>query len=328
MVQYGEGEQKSLQSVCDIISKPQKWEQAIELMCQSVAWDGMLARMGGTLLHWKERELASTMSTMARFLRPFSTPAIAAATRSSTCDPVTALEKSTTYIVLPADRVGVLSPLLRLWIGTFIRVAQRSGSGTPLHLICDEAGSSLGKMDEIAKALLVGRSAGIRLQLYYQDMGELNALWPNGASQTLLANTNRVFFGVNDVETAKYVNQRLDKETIVVGSGGTTQTTSRQPSQQGGNTYSYSSTTSNNWQFQARELLQVGEVLALDERVAITFTPGAPPIWTRLLRYYENDFGQPTGPGPLKMALDAACLFLPAAMLAAWFTAALFYHMF
>ena len=29
-------------------------------------------------------------------------------------------------------------------------------------------------------------------------------------------------------------------------------------------------------------------MLALDKRTAITFTPGVPPIWTTLVRYYEE----------------------------------------
>ena len=37
-----------------------------------------------------------------------------------------------------------------------------------------------------------------------------------------------------------------------------------------------------------RKLLKPEEVLALDKRIAITFTPGVPPIWTTLVRYYEE----------------------------------------
>ena len=122
VVQYAEEHNKSLQSLCDIVSNPTKWEKAIELMCASDAWDGMLARMGGSLTHLKDRELASTMSTMVRFLRFLSTPAIAASTRTSTFDPSDLLKKKmTVYLVLPPERVSSLSPLLRLWIGALLR---------------------------------------------------------------------------------------------------------------------------------------------------------------------------------------------------------------
>jgi hypothetical protein len=40
-------------------------------------------------------------------------------------------------------------------------------------------------------------------------------------------------------------------------------------------------------------LLKPEEILALDERVALTFVQGLPPIWTRLERYYEGRVGPP-----------------------------------
>ena len=70
------------------------------------------------------------------------------------------------------------------------------------------------------------------------------------------------------------------------------------------------------------------EVIGLHPRVALTFTPGRPPISTWLTRYYENDFGAPTGLSPAKMIFDTACVFLSSAMLAALWTAGLFYHWF
>src|SRR5580704_50078 len=43
-----------------------------------------------------------------------------------------------------------------------------------------------------------------------------------------------------------------------------------------------------NWTQQARRLLKPEEVTALSSRVAITFTPGVPPLRTTLMRYYEE----------------------------------------
>ena len=90
-----------------------------------------------------------------------------------------------------------------------------------VNFICDEA-SSLGRMEQICDVLAIGRGYGIRMQLYYQDLGQIRKCWPDGADQTLLANTTQVFFGVNDQATAEYVSNRLGEQTIVVASGGTT----------------------------------------------------------------------------------------------------------
>jgi type IV secretion system protein VirD4 len=292
VVQFGEDEHKSLQTVCDIVSNPDKWQKAIELMCASDAWQGMLARMGGNLAHLKERELASTMSTISRFLRFLSTPAIAASTRTSSFDPAEIHSgKFTAYLVLPTERASALSPLLRLWIGTFLRAVVRGGlqEKRKIHFICDEA-NKLGKMDQISDALTVGRGFGLRMQLYYQDIGEVKKCWPDGAETTLMANVTQVYFGTADNETAKLVSERLGEETIIVTSGGTSTGTTHQGGDQGQRSTSYSTNSSDNWAQQGRRLLKPEEVMALPDRIAITFTPGVAPICSRLVRYYEEDF--------------------------------------
>jgi type IV secretion system protein VirD4 len=195
---------------------------------------------------------------------------------------------------------------------------------TKVHFILDEA-ASLGHMDALDDAVDKFRGYGVRLQLYYQSLGQLKRCWPDGQDQTLLSNTTQVFFGTNDQQTAEYVSNRLGEETIIVASGGTSSGTSRSGKEGG---YSYSTNTNSNWQQLGRKLLKPEEVAGLDPRVAITFTPGAPPIWTWLVRYYEKGFGLPVGLGSGKMAFDTACLFLAAAMLAVMWTAGLYYGTF
>jgi len=294
-VLMAEGESKSLQKVADIASNPDTWQRAVEGMCGSPAYDGMLSRMGGQLLHLKDRELASTMTTLARFLRPLSTPAIAASTRASTFNPADLLKgKMTVYLILPPERVSALSAILRLWMGTFLRTVMKGGlqERTRIHVICDEA-AQLGNMRQICDALTVGRGFGLNMQLYYQDLGQLKHTWPDGQDLTLLANCNQIFFAVNDNETAKYVSERIGKGTIWVHNTGTGTSTTRQTSRSntGGSTsFSYSCSGNDSYQQAARELLQPSEVIALPQRVALVAIPGFPPIWTRMIRYYEPEF--------------------------------------
>jgi type IV secretion system protein VirD4 len=158
-----------------------------------------------------------------------------------------------------------------------------------VDFILDEA-ASLGHMEAIDDAVDKYRGYGIRLQFYYQSMGQLKRCFPEGQDQTLLSNTTQVFFGVNDNTTADYVSARLGEGTIVVRSGGTSGGSSRQQSYGGQQQVSsgQSSNWSENWQQQVRKVLKPEEVMALDPRQAITCTPGVPPILTSLLRYYEE----------------------------------------
>jgi type IV secretion system protein VirD4 len=331
VVGFAEDGDKSLQSVRALLTNPEKMQAAIKLMCESDAWEGMLSRLGHQLTHFKDKELGSTLTTTNRFLRFLDTIAISESTRQSSFNPADLLTgKMTVYLILPPEHMRAQSPLLRLWIGSMLRAVVKGGlqETTRVHFVLDEA-ASFGHMDALDDAVDKFRGYGVRLQLYYQSLGQLQKCWPEGRDQTLLSNTTQVFFGVNDQQTAEYVSNRLGEETIIVASGGTSTSVSRQSSQQGGNgSASYSTSTNDNWQQLGRKLLKPEEVTALDPRAAITFTPGVPPIWTWLVRYYEQGFGLPQGLSPAKAAFDAACLFLGTAILALWWTAAMVYGTF
>ncbi len=290
---YGEaGEARSLQTVRDLLSTPERLEMALRLMRESPAWDGMLARMGGQLAHVVDREKSSTLSTVARHLRFLDTPAIAAVTRQSSFDPAELLKgKTTIYLILPAEHMRAQAGWLRMLISSLFRSVVRGGlrNHSPVHFVCDEA-ASLGSLDVIEDAVDKYRGYGVRLQFYFQSLGQLKKCFPNGQDVTLLSNTTQIYFGVNDTTTAEMVSARLGEQTIVVASGGTNDGSSSQHTFGGqvSQSSSHSVSTSHNWQQQARKLLKPEEVTGLPSNVAITFVPGLPPIRTRLLRYYEE----------------------------------------
>ncbi len=292
VAQYGEPGDRSLQTVRTLLSNPAKMEAVIKLMCSSTdVWGGMLARMGHQLTHYKDKELGSTLTTTNRFLRFLDTIAIAESTKTSSFDPAELRNgKMTVYLVLPPEHMRAQSPLLRMWIGSMLRAVIRGGlqEQNKVHFVLDEA-ASLGHLDALDDAVDKFRGYGVRLQFYYQSMGQLKKCWPEGGDMTLLSNCSSVWFGVNDVQTAEYVSNRLGEETIVVDSGGTSTGVSRQESNGAapGST-TYSRNQNSNWSQQARKLLKPEEVAALPQNVAITFTPGVPPICTRLIRYYEE----------------------------------------
>ncbi|MGH7169982.1 MAG: type IV secretory system conjugative DNA transfer family protein [Gemmataceae bacterium] len=323
VVAFAEGEDKSLQSVRALLTNPEKMQAAIQLMCESDLWQGMLSRLGHQLTQFKDKELSSTLTTTNRFLRFLDTIAVSDSTKLSSFNPADLLKgKCTIYLILPPEHMRAQSPLLRLWIGSMLRAVVKGGlqEKTRVHYILDEA-ASLSHMEALDDAVDKFRGYGVRLQLYYQSLGQLKKCWPEGQDQTLLSNVTQVFFGVNDQQTAEYVSNRLGEGTIIISSGGTSSGTSQQTSQKGEGSYSYSSNTSENWQQHGRKLLKPEEVASLDPRVAITFTPGVPPIWTWLVRYYEKGFMMPRRMGLVRASIDTICLFLTVVLLAVLFTA-------
>ncbi len=291
VVEFADEDDRSLQTVRELLSDPKKIEIVIKLLSESKAWDGMLSRFGYQLTHYKDKELGSTLTTVNRFLRHLDTLATAASTRASSFDPDRLTrEKTTVYLVLPPEHARTQSPLLRMWISTLLRGVLRGGlqERNRVHFVLDEA-ASLGHLESLDDAVDKYRGYGVRLIFMYQSLGQLKKCFPEGQDQTLLSNVTQVFFGVNDQPTAEYVSNRLGDETIVVESGGSSSGTSRQYSYNSqGDNYSHSWNTTSNWQQQGRKLLKSDEVMALSPRIAITFAPGLPPICTRLTRYYEG----------------------------------------
>jgi len=290
VVQYGDSDDRSLQTIRGLLSDPQKMEMAIKLLCGSDAWRGMLARMGHQLTHFKDKELGSTLTTVNRHLRYLDTLAVAASTRASSFDPSELVRgKMTVYLILPPEHARAQSPLLRMWISSMLRAVVRGGlqERKLVHFVLDEA-ASLGHLEQLDDAVDKYRGYGCRLMFFYQSLGQLKKCFPDGQDQSLLSNVTQIFGGVNEPQTAEYISSRLGEQTIIVDSGGTSRGTSQQYSTRDYGSSSTSSNSNRNYQQHGRKLLKPEEVMALSPRTAITFAPGVPPICTRMIRNYEG----------------------------------------
>lgn len=315
-----EGEDdRSLQTIRPLLTITDKIAAAIRLIQASSAWGGMLSRLGHQLTHARDRELGSVLTTVNRHCTWLDTPAVAKNTSASTFNPSDLCDKKmTVYLVLPPRYQESHAPMVRMWLDTLMRAVVKGGlSNRRVHFVIDEA-ASLGHMVQLENAVDKYRGYGIRCQFYYQSIGQLRKCWPNGQDQTLLSNVTRIFFGVNDIQTAEQVSKELGKSTIINRSGGTSTGVTRQQSPKGEGGGSTSSNTSDNWSPTGRELLQPSEVLQSHPRLAFTFAPGLPPICTWLSRYYESQ--ESTKMGNSRMIVDTFCLFLTALMLAAMCT--------
>ena len=192
---------------------------------------------------------------------------------------------ATIYLIIPLQYMKSHASLMRLWITAFTKyiVSRGVGNRRSVNVILDECASVMGGHGEALEEMLtVGRGFGVKVTAIFQSMAQLGKLFPEGQEGVLLANTSQIFFGTQDWKTAEYISNLGGESTIIVSSGGISTGTTEQASKagQGGST-SYSNTTSDNWQQLGRKLLKPEEVVGLDPRVAITFTPGVPPLWTR-----------------------------------------------
>ena len=316
---FAEPEDRSLQAMRNILANEEKRGEVLKLMQSSDAFGGIMSRLGNAIAHHGKEELGGILSTVQRHTRFLDTPAIVANTQGKSSFNPAELKtgRMTVYLVMPPEHMRAQSALLRMWIASMFRACIRGGAqeSRKVNFIIDEA-AALGRMDAINDAIDKYRKFGIRLQLYFQSLGQLRVSFPEDQGQTALSNTTQVFFGINDYPTAEYVSNRLGDHTMIITSGGTGEGESFQHSQGGNNSYSNSHNNNSNWAQHGRKLLKVEEVLALPERIAITFTPGVPPMWTRLIRFYERGSLKSGGIGTVKAVVDTVCLFLLAAMVA------------
>jgi type IV secretion system protein VirD4 len=295
VAQCGPPDDRSLQTVRDIIGNPALLKHAIAGLQASADYDGLLARMGHQLTHYQDKELASTLTTTNRFLSFLDSPAVQITTDSSTFDPADLKrDKMTVYLILPPHHLRAQSALLRLWISSLLRAVVRQGlGGNRVWFVLDEA-ASLGHLECLDDMIDKYRGYGIRSILAYQSMGQLQQCWPEGKAQTLLSNTTQIFFGVNDPTTAEYVSKRLGEQTLAIASGGSSYSRSRTihpfftGNQPHCDSVNVSRSSNDNWSQAPRALLKPDEVMQLHPRLAIVFAAGMRPALVRLVRFFEE----------------------------------------
>jgi type IV secretion system protein VirD4 len=319
VVLFSEPETKNLQTVRKLLADQARFRKMVQACRTSDEWEGILARWCNQSAALTDKVLASVTAVVHSHTAFLDAIPLLRGTARNSFDPTGLLRGNTTvYFVTKPERVQ--PQLLRLVVGSLIRLVVKGGlSDRRVQVVCEEA-ASLSHMDAIDAAVERYRGYGIRLLLIYQNIGQLRRCFPDGGEQNLLGNVTQVFFGVNDPQTADYVTNRLGDWTQVITSGGTSSGASTSNSPGGGNT-SYSHNSNSNWQQGGRKLLQASEIMNLDQRIAITFHPGVRPICTWLVRHYEPGW-MPREMGFLKAAFDTLCLFLTVAMLAVLATGA------
>ena len=116
---------RSLQTVRDVLTNPNNIPKLIELLAEL---GGMVARFGGQLAFFRDKELASVLTTVNRHMRFLDTPAVADSTSASSFDPHELRNgKMTVYCILPPEHMRAQSALIRMWFGTLMRCVVRGG---------------------------------------------------------------------------------------------------------------------------------------------------------------------------------------------------------
>ncbi len=300
-VAHEDQDRKTLATVREYLTlPPEKFRALLELMQDSAAAGGLIARAANRFLGKSDREAASVMSSAQRHTHFLDSPRIVAATARSDFQ-FSALRHDLTsiFLVLPPNRLDAYSRWLRLLVAQALqdiaRDAEAAQAGSerlkqPALFLLDEF-AALGRLEAVERAM--GLMAGYGLQLWpiLQDMSQLRDLYGTRAN-TFVANAGVLqTFGVNDFETAKWLSQSMGKETIGY------QTESHRPGDMATTTQHIA----------ARDLMTPDEIMQIDPSVQLLRVQGKPVIIARKLRYFaDKEFdglylspdAQPTNPKP------------------------------
>jgi type IV secretion system protein VirD4 len=281
-VAHEEQDRKTLATVREYLTlPPEKFRALLELMQDSTAAGGLIARAANRFLGKSDREAASVMSSAQRHTHFLDSPRIVAATARSDFQ-FSALRHDLTsiFLVLPPNRLDAYSRWLRLLVAQALqdiaRDAEAAQAGSarlkqPALFLLDEF-AALGRLEAVERAM--GLMAGYGLQLWpiLQDMSQLKDLY-GARANTFVANAGVLqTFGVNDFETAKWLSQMIGRETTGY------QTESHKPGDAPSTSYNVT----------ARDLVTPDEIMQIPPHVQLLRVQGKPVIIARKLRYFAD----------------------------------------
>lgn len=308
-----------------LVSSPQRFAKAVEVMQQVQGFGGVVERLGQQLGWFRDKELGSVLTTVQRHTAFLDSPVVATSVASSSFDPRELKKRDCSlYLILPHDRLGTLAPLMRLWIGMVLRTVARgvADESRPVLFLLDEA-AHLGKIQVLEDAMTLMRGMGIRLWFFVQSLAQLKDCYGEKANVFLDNFDTQQFFGTTAYESAEAISLRIGECTVTSASYSKNDGWSRQDgtikepgggSRSGGSSVSYSD--------MARRLIKPEEILSLPEDRALLLHRNMSVIPTYLLRYFNApEFRRGRTGKPRGLGLSAAATALIALLLSGAFVA-------
>lgn len=171
----------------------------------------------------------------------------------------------TVYLQVPEAKLAQFSDLWRLIFMQLLRHLQQRGEGAQPHvLVAIDEFPQLGKMDKLPEMFATLRSRNVHVLLAGQSIADIDAKYDQVTRRRIIDNCNYVsIFNATDPEGQKYFSDLLGKQTIIVNSGGTSDS-NQKTSIVGG-----SKGKSTSWQETGRELVRPEELRDLGDEVIV-----------------------------------------------------------
>lgn len=169
-------------------------------------------------------EFSSILSNLQKATEPWSAGAPAGVLSSSSTFSLNDLtgDITTLYLCVDEDLLEVYDRWLRVMVGCTLKTLTRAKAQRTKRkvvLLLDEA-AVLGPLDVLEKQAGLLRAYCTPV-LIWQNLPQMTRVYGEAAAKTFLANASaRVFFGVNDNDTAQYVATMVGNTTTLSSSSG------------------------------------------------------------------------------------------------------------
>ena len=265
-------------------------------MAKTDSAGGLVARAAARLTQKSERERSGVISTAQSHSHILDSSRLVenlSASDFSFADLKT--KPATVFIVIPADRLVVYGPWLRLLISQALTELVRK-PGRPAHpvlFILDEF-AALGHLEPVETAMGLLAGYGVQLWPILQDLSQLKDLYPH-RWPTFLGNAGVVqAFGCAENVTAEWLSERLGSRTVA------TRQQNISGAAAGGIGESHYSQAHS---VTGRPLLTPDELMRLPESDELLIMPGNPPVRASKLVYWQDkEFTGAFDPNPWRLA--------------------------
>ncbi|MCH9754181.1 MAG: type IV secretory system conjugative DNA transfer family protein, partial [Alphaproteobacteria bacterium] len=232
-----------------------------------------------------DKERSGVISTLNSSLELWANPLIDTATASSDFNfQKLKKEKMTVYVGLTPDNIKRLENLMQIFYQQatdFLtrKIPDKKEEPYGVLFIMDEF-PTLGKMESFKAGIAYFRGYGVRLFLIIQDTQQLKGIYEDSGMNSFLSNsTYRITFSANNVETANLISQLCGNKTVEAISQSKPKFLDFNP---GSRSMNVSQTQ--------RALLLPQEVLQLPKDDQIVLIESFPPIKSKKIKYYADDF--------------------------------------
>lgn len=167
-------------------------------------------RAGAGLLEMTEpKARASILATARAHLSVFGLPRVQASTAiTENIDPMALVDDRpvTVYLVLPPETLETHAALVRVWLGSLIRlILRRRRPATRPTLVLINGAGQLGPWDDLRRVVTLPRSQGLQTWSFWQDLSQIQTLYPSDWRTMVNACRAIQAFGTNTLDAARSV---------------------------------------------------------------------------------------------------------------------------